>query len=398
MDLPSLDSLETPAALVDVARVEANLARVADYARAHGLAWRPHTKTHKTAELAARQLAAGARGLTVATLREAEVMAQVTDDLLLAYPPVGAARLARLMALPHRVRLTVALDSREALEGLGRAADASGRTVGVLVELDMGMRRVGVQSPGTPWRSRAPWPPRAAWSTAASSSIRATSAHRWPSRARCCAAVSRGWALPGSAVRRGPEARPVSGGSTPTLWRSHEVAGLTEIRPGINVLHDRNTALRWARAPGTRCAYSVLATVVSTAVPGQAVIDAGSKALAKEEGSRAAATARCWTGRRWWCAELSEEHGLLDLSAHRVAAARGRARARGAQPRLRLGQPARRAVGPGGRPRGRALAGGRTRLVAHATRRRREVPVPARLPSSSWPCSCRFLPAFPDEV
>ncbi|HEU0078718.1 MAG TPA: alanine racemase, partial [Longimicrobiaceae bacterium] len=143
----SVQELETPAALVDVDRMHANLRRAAEYTRAHGLAWRPHVKTHKTPELAAEQLRAGAVGVTVATPREAEVMAAVADDVLLAYPPFGASKLARLMALPGRVRLTVGLDSRAAAEGLARAAREAGRTAGVLVEVDAGMGRVGVQAP-----------------------------------------------------------------------------------------------------------------------------------------------------------------------------------------------------------------------------------------------------------
>ncbi|MFP2908266.1 D-TA family PLP-dependent enzyme, partial [Pyxidicoccus sp. 3LFB2] len=103
MNATPLDSLLTPAAVVDLERVEANLQRVAVYAREQGLRWRPHTKTHKTAELTALQLRAGASGITVATPHEAEVMATVADDVLVAYPPVGAARLARLMALPRHV-------------------------------------------------------------------------------------------------------------------------------------------------------------------------------------------------------------------------------------------------------------------------------------------------------
>src|SRR5687768_6965119 len=143
MNLPSLDSIETPAALVDEDRLETNLQKAAAYMREHGLRWRPHTKTHKVPELAARQLQAGASGITVATPREAEVMGAVADDVLLAYSPVGASKLARLMALPGRVRLSVAVDSREALAGLAEAARGAGRRVGVLVELDLGMRRVG---------------------------------------------------------------------------------------------------------------------------------------------------------------------------------------------------------------------------------------------------------------
>lgn len=315
MDATPLDSLPTPAALVDLDRVEANLQRVAAYAREHGLRWRPHTKTHKTVELTALQLRAGAVGATVATPREAEVMATVADDVLLAYPPVGAARLARLMALPHRVRLTVALDSREALEGLGRAAAEAGRTVGVLVELDMGMRRVGVQSPEDAVAL--------ARAVAATRGVEYRGVIFYPGHVRAPLA-EQGAVLREQTSRLGTfvEAlsgaglRPatVSGGSTPTLWRSHEVAGLTEIRPGINVLNDRNTATVGACA-WSECAYSVLATVVSTAVPGQAVIDAGSKALAKEEGLAPEGGYGALLDRpEVHVRGLSEEHGLLDLS------------------------------------------------------------------------------------
>jgi D-serine deaminase-like pyridoxal phosphate-dependent protein len=110
----------------------------------------------------------------------------------------------------------------------------------------------------------------------------------------------------------------VSGGSTPTLWRSHEIAGLTEVRPGTSIFNDRTTALLQA-CGWTDCAYSVLATVVSTSVSGNAVVDAGSKALAREE-VRATISGRT-SG--YGClhdepeitvAALSEEHGVLDLS------------------------------------------------------------------------------------
>jgi D-serine deaminase-like pyridoxal phosphate-dependent protein len=316
MDATPLDSLPTPAALVDLDRVEANLQRVAAYAHEHGLRWRPHTKTHKTVELTALQLRAGAVGATVATPREAEVMATVADDVLMAYPPVGAARLARLMALPRPVRLTVALDSREALEGLGRAADAAGRTVGVLVELDMGMRRVGVQSPEDAVAL--------ARAVASTRGVEYRGVIFYPGHVRAPLA-EQGVVLREQSSRLGSfvEAlssaglRPstVSGGSTPTLWRSHEVAGLTEIRPGINVLNDRNSAAVGACA-WSECAYSVLATVVSTAVPGQAVIDAGSKALAKEEGVAPEGGYGALLDRQDVLVRgLSEEHGLLDLSA-----------------------------------------------------------------------------------
>ena len=114
-EIPSrLEAVETPALLVDLDRLEANLDRAADYAARHGLALRPHVKTHKSSFVAAAQLRRGARGLTCATPREAEVMAEECDDVLVAYPPIASPRARRLTALPAAVRLTVALDSEHA--------------------------------------------------------------------------------------------------------------------------------------------------------------------------------------------------------------------------------------------------------------------------------------------
>lgn len=315
-DSPStVDSIDTPAALVDVDRMHANLRRAAAYCRQHGLAWRPHAKTHKSPALAVEQVRAGAVGVTVATPREAEVMGAVVDDLLLAYPPIGRAKLDRLMALPERVRLTVGLDSAEALRGLAEAARAAGRRVGVLVEMDAGMGRVGVQSPDD-----------------------AVALARLAAEAD--GVEYRGIMLYAGHIRQRPEAQGddlrtlsdrlgrmlraldaagvapavVSGGSTPTFDRSHEVAGLTEVRPGTSIFNDRTTAEIGA-CGWDECAYTVLATVVSTSVPGQAVVDAGSKALAREEIRADASGFGVLLDRPDVAVKaLSEEHGLLDLS------------------------------------------------------------------------------------
>ena len=273
----NLSELDTPAGLVDLSRMQANLERAASYCREHGFDWRPHIKTHKTAELAAAQIAVGARGLSVATPREAEVMARVTDDLLFAYPPVGRAKLDRLLALPESVELTVGLDSLHALRELGSSAAQRGREVGVLVEIDVGLHRVGVQTPddavalaresvrldGVAYRGIMLYPGH----------IRSAPAEQGPA----LEAVSRylGQVL---AALEDADLAPsvVSGGSTPTLFRSHEVAGLTELRAGMYIFNDRGIAsigaCRWEE-----CAYTVLATVVSTAHPGRAVVDAGSR-------------------------------------------------------------------------------------------------------------------------
>ena len=311
----SIDAVDTPAALVEVDRMHANLRRAADYCRAHGLAWRPHTKTHKSPVLAAEQVRTGAVGVTVATPREAEVMAQSVDDLLLAYPPIGRGKLDRLMALPERVRLTVGLDSAEALRGLAEAARAAGRRVGVLVEVDAGMGRVGVQTAedavalaraaaeadGIEYRGIMFYPGHVREQVDRQAAGIRTLAERV---GRTLEALHAGGVAPGV----------VSGGSTPTFWRSHEIAGLTEVRPGTNIFNDRTTAEIGA-CGWDECAYSILATVVSTAVPGQAVVDAGSKALSREEIRADAAGFGALLDRPEIVVKgVSEEHGLLDLS------------------------------------------------------------------------------------
>lgn len=312
---PTFDAIQTPAALVDVDRMHANLRRAAAYCREHGLAWRPHAKTHKTPELAAEQVRAGAVGITVATPREAEVMARAVDDLLLAYPPIGRAKLERLMTLPGHVRLTVGLDSAEALRGLAEAARAAGRPVGVLVEVDAGMGRVGVQSPDDAIAL--------ARAAAEADGVEYRGIMFYPGHVRE-RVEQQGEAIRALSDRLGRTLEAmhgagvapavVSGGSTPTFWRSHEIAGITEVRPGTSIFNDRTTAEIGA-CGWDECAYSVLATVVSTAVPGQAVVDAGSKALSREEIRADAAGFGALLDRPEVVVKgVSEEHGLLDLS------------------------------------------------------------------------------------
>src|SRR5262245_58583948 len=106
-----VSEIDTPALVVDLDIMERNLAKVADYAHGHGLRLRPHTKTHKSIGIGKRQLALGAAGLTVAKVSEAEVMVGAApEDLLIAYPIIGAAKLGRLTDLARQTRVTVAVD------------------------------------------------------------------------------------------------------------------------------------------------------------------------------------------------------------------------------------------------------------------------------------------------
>ena len=320
--LPSRDSvrllsdLETPAALVDLDRMSANLDRMASYCAIHGLALRPHVKTHKSPRVAAEQLRLGASGLTCATPRELEVMSETCNDLLLAYPLIGAEKIRRVLSLPPSVRLTVALDSAESIEELAEAAEATGREVGVYVEADLGMHRVGVAGANDALalakrvRSLPPLVFRGVTFYPGHIRERVGEQSAKLDRLRQDVAVLR--ETLGAA---GLEPSVVSGGSTPAAWSMHEVSGVTEVRPGTYVYNDRSTAAVGA-CDWEDCAFTVLATVVSTAVPGQAVVDAGSKALgrepmprAEEEGFGALLARPEVTVTR-----MSEEHGILDLS------------------------------------------------------------------------------------
>jgi D-serine deaminase-like pyridoxal phosphate-dependent protein len=312
----TLDEIETPAPVVDLTRMERNLDRMADYAGAHRLALRPHIKTHKTPWLAAEQIRRGAVGVTCATPREAEVMSDVTDDILVAYPMVGAAKARRVVSLADHARLVVALDSTRAADDLAAVAREAGRHVSVFVECDLGMRRVGVQT-----------------AEEAMALINHVTGRRelqyagiafYPGHIRepidqqdaSLAALSEQLERLLDALRRaGLEPPVVSGGSTPTAWRTHQLHGVTEMRPGTYIYNDRTTAAVGACTTDD-CALTVLATVVSTAVPGQAVIDAGSKSLGREP-------MRSVEGEGFGVLldnpdvivrAMSEEHGLLDLS------------------------------------------------------------------------------------
>lgn len=312
-----ITELETPIPLVDLDVLARNLDRVAGYAAEHGLGLRPHIKTHKSPRIGAEQVRRGAIGLTCATTREAEVMADLTDDLLVAYPPVGEARLRRLVGLPERVRLMVALDSPAAVLGLARAAAQAQRPVRVLVEVDLGMRRVGV---GTPDEAIAlarlvrDRPPLVYAGIAFyPGHLRQALTDQEPGLAALRSELVR-WleSLDHAGFRPGV----VSGGSTPTALRAHELPGMTEIRPGTYVYNDREIVSIGAATRGD-CALTVLATVVSTAVPGQAVVDAGTKALGREplRVGAGAGFGELLDRPEVTVKAMSEEHGLLDLSA-----------------------------------------------------------------------------------
>lgn len=314
----NLAQVETPVGVVDLGRARSNIERAVAYCRTHGIAWRPHVKTHKSVEMARLQLERGAVGLAVATAHEAEVMSAVTGDLLLAHPPASMARVDRLCALPHSVDLKVGLDSVEVLRPLARAAAAAGRTFGILVEFDAGLGRTGVADPADAIR--------VAEEAASLSGARFDGLMFYPGHIRIPRSEQTGRLarlaeqvadFVAALTRAGLPPGVVSGGSTPTLWDSHRLPGVTEVRSGTCIYNDRDIVGMGAAAP-EHVAYTVLGTVVSVAVPGAAVVDAGSKALSREVlGSGAPGYGVLFDRPEVTVKAINEEHGVLDLGGTR---------------------------------------------------------------------------------
>jgi D-serine deaminase-like pyridoxal phosphate-dependent protein len=312
-----VSEIDTPALVVDLDILERNLARAASYASEHGLRLRPHTKTHKSIRMARRQLELGAAGLTVAKVSEAEVMVDAGSlDLLVAYPIIGRAKLERLMKVARHTGVTVALDSLFAALQLSVAARAARVQAGVLAEVDVGLGRVGV-SPGEPLIELAKGVRSLANLSLEGIAFYPGQVRSWDEagRAAFAGAAELLRTVLSDFRRAGIEPRIVSGGSTPTLFHSHEMAGLTEIRPGTYVFNDVNTVHSGGCSWGD-CAATVLATVVSTARPGQMIVDGGSKTFSSDRlADPADATFGCVTdapGARFH--KMNEEHGFIDIT------------------------------------------------------------------------------------
>jgi D-serine deaminase-like pyridoxal phosphate-dependent protein len=317
-----VSELDTPALVVDLDIMERNLARVAGYAREHGLRLRPHTKTHKSIRLARRQIESGATGLTVAKVSEAEIMAAAEPaELLVAFPVIGHTKLARLTAVARRTRVTVALDSAFAAHQLSDAAQAAHVEIGVLAEVDVGLGRVGA-TPGEPLLALAR-------DIGKLPHLRFAGLAFYPGHIRSMDEFGRralAWldellrGILADFRADGIQIETVSGGSTPTLFHSHEIHGLTEIRPGTYVFNDLNT-IRSGACAMEDCAASILATVVSTARPGQMIIDGGSKTFSSDRSSNTAPSDTAEPtfghlveapGARFH--KMNEEHGFIDLA------------------------------------------------------------------------------------
>lgn len=300
-----VEELDTPSVVVDLGVMEANIRRCQAYLDRHGLALRPHIKTHKIPAFARLQVGLGAKGVTCQKLGEAEVMVEAgITDILVTYNIVGQAKLDRLVALVHRAEMKVVADSAEVVEGLSAAMAGAGLVLPVLVECDTGAMRCGVttpaaarelaeaidRAPGLAFRGLMTYPPRS-------------------STAKVQAWLAEAAAL---CTRAGLDVAMVSNGGTPDLYGAHEVTIATEHRPGTYIYSDRSQVEAFGFGTWEDCALSIHARVVSNPAPDRCVIDAGSKSLSSDlMGLRH--YGRIVEHPDWEIRTLSEEHGHVHV-------------------------------------------------------------------------------------
>jgi len=310
--------LDTPATLIDLDRLEKNIAQWQAEADRCGVRFRPHIKTHKIPEIARMQMSAGARGIVSAKVSEAEPFAAAgIEDICIAYPVIGEVKWQRLAALAARVRsLTVNCDSSEAARGLSKAAAGAGVTIHIQIDIDSGLHRGGIPSddqssidrlaveiqslPGlrfagiTTFRSSAfPGAPNAVDAGHTEGRLVVEIANRMRTA--------------------GFEVAEVTAGSTPTGKWVAEVAGITEVRAGNYVFYDL-MQLNNGVAKEEQLALSVLCTVVSKSGSDHLTIDGGTKTFSGDGGGVGAGgqpsiIARA-VDRRIFVERLSEEHGV----------------------------------------------------------------------------------------
>lgn len=275
------ETLPSPAVIVDLDVAERNIQRVASAAQTLHLNLRPHIKAHKSVYFARKQIESGAKGITVAKIAEAETMANYGfDDILVAYPVVGQEKIERLKKLHQRINITTIVDSLDAANGLAQVG-SSDHPFPVLIDIDSGIHRGGRQ-PGKDTlefalklngmdglKIRGLFTYNGGIYLSKSREEMAQSAESEAKLLSDMAQVLK---------NQGIEISVLSGGSTPAIVVLDHLQGISEIRSGNYLFYDVS-ALALGIAQVDDCALRVLATVVSTPLPGYATIDAGSKTL-----------------------------------------------------------------------------------------------------------------------
>ena len=315
-----LSELPTPQIVIDRERLTSNIDRVQQMASAAGMRLRPHAKTHKSPAIAKMQIARGAVGICCAKIGEAEVFADAgIEDIRLPYPvnPVNA---PRLLAVMERSAVSIIVDNLTVARGWSDAMQHAGRTLDVLIKVDVGFHRCGIDPDGDPIAF--------VQSVASMRGLRlrgvlshAGHGYNAASEEELCDIARREadtlTALRERAAQSGIAFDEVSVGATPTLRHSVRQRGITELRPGNYVYFDR-TQLSLGSASLDDCALTVLATVVAKH-RGRIILDAGSKTLtndgarglASAPGYGAVLTERGTVDETLLIERLSEEHATV---------------------------------------------------------------------------------------
>ena len=302
--------LDTPALLIDLDKMEANIQTMADYFTTVNAMLRPHVKTHKTPIISHKQIAAGAIGVTCAKLGEAEAVIHAgVRDVLIANQVVGSHKIARLINLARHSEIMVAVDNPQNVRDISEAAGAKGVTVRMLVEVNVGMNRCGVESgkPALELAKQIRQSPNLKFEglmgyeghTVAKPDLKEREANVQEAMQHLIDAKHH-------LEKHGVEVSIMSGGGTGTFNITGGIPEMTEVQAGSYVFMD--STYRNVEGVGEQfdCSLSVLATVVSRPAPDRVIVDTGLKVLAKEFGipQPIGITGVEMTG-------LSEEHGTL---------------------------------------------------------------------------------------
>jgi D-serine deaminase-like pyridoxal phosphate-dependent protein len=280
------DDLDTPALLIDLDRLQHNIDRMAGHLRERGVAWRPHAKAFKCPAIAHLLRRAGAIGVTVAKVSEAEVMADGgIDDILIAHLVVGPSKVARLAALQRRAQVKVTVDHSDQIAPLGHAASAAGVTIGVLVDVDIGMKRTGVAS--------AEDAVELARFVSATPGLRFDGLMGYEGHTLMIAdPAEKRTAVAGALARLihardvaeadGLQCRIISAGGSGSYQYAADIPGITELQAGGGIFACQYYT-RICKVTGHRPAVTVLATVVSRPSEDRAILDIGQKSISQHK-------------------------------------------------------------------------------------------------------------------
>lgn len=295
-----IDDLDTPALVLDLDRVEANIERLQRYCDSHNLALRPHIKTHKIPALAHAQMTAGAVGIACQKLGEAEVMAAASlPNIFIPYNLIGPVKLDRLARLTHQTKMSVALDSEFTARQMSAYLAGQNTQVDVVIELASTDQRAGVATPEEAVRLAA--------LVSDLPALEYRGVMMYPTNAKTAPLLEEFCqALDAAGLR--PQV--VSGGGSPSMLRQHETPWLTETRIGTYIFEDMG-GVRGGYFSLEHCAATLLCTVVSAPTPDRVIIDGGSKTLTTEGGVPHGHIIEFPEAEIY---KLNEEHGYVNVS------------------------------------------------------------------------------------